>query len=185
MGQSTTGSTRSCDPGKAQPTVLGVGEFPRARVTGARTSGIMRMLGPEILVLAPAALCERWAQGVEARTGTPRRATNPKTGCAVSEVVASPYHVLTPSPFPSLVARLFGFLALGIPLPSEVTNHTFIAEGEALGQFSADARWLTFGLSITLEFRTPEFSLALVADVAVCLCLRTFVMPRGRNSLSS
>ena len=35
------------------------------------------------------------------------------------------------------------------------------------------------------EFRTPGFSLALVADVAVCLCLRTFVMPRGRNSPSS
>ena len=34
----------------------------------------------------------------------------------------SPYHVLIPSPFPSLVARLFGFLALGIPLSSEVTN---------------------------------------------------------------
>ena len=38
------------------------------------------MLGPEILVFVPAALCERWAQGFEARAGTPRRATNPKTG---------------------------------------------------------------------------------------------------------
>ena len=34
----------------------------------------------------------------------------------------SPYHVLTPSPFPSLVARLFGCLALGIPHSSEVAN---------------------------------------------------------------
>ena len=35
------------------------------------------------------------------------------------------------------------------------------------------------------SFVRTEFSLALVADGAVCPCLRTFVMLRGRNSLSS
>ena len=36
--------------------------------------------GTRDTVFVPAALCERWAQGFEARAGTPRRATNPKTG---------------------------------------------------------------------------------------------------------
>ena len=31
-------------------------------VTGARASGIVGMLGPEILVDVPAALCKRWAR---------------------------------------------------------------------------------------------------------------------------
>ena len=39
------------------------------------------MLGPKLLVFAPTALCERWAQGVRSTSGhPPRRATNPKTG---------------------------------------------------------------------------------------------------------
>ena len=52
----------------------------RAQATGARTSGIVGMLGPEILVDVPAALCERWAQGVRHKSGHPRWATNPRTG---------------------------------------------------------------------------------------------------------
>ena len=39
-------------------------------VTGGRTSGIVGMLGPEILVDVPAASCERWAQGFDTRAGT-------------------------------------------------------------------------------------------------------------------
>ena len=49
------------------------------RDTGGRTSGC-GMLCPEILVDAPAALCERWAQGVRRKSGHLRWATNPRTG---------------------------------------------------------------------------------------------------------
>ena len=38
------------------------------------------MLGPEILVVVPAALCESWAQGVRHKSGHLRWATNPRTG---------------------------------------------------------------------------------------------------------
>ena len=152
-----------------------------AQATGARTSDIVRMLGPELLVDVPAALCERWAQGFEARAGTPRRATNPKTGgrgpeersssqvtpelffntagafkpvslelytvsahvvrqpCLTSIArcprswLLSPYYVLTPSPFPSLVARLFGFHALQkMPanrISSELSAHQMAPAG--------------------------------------------------------
>ena len=132
------------------------------RVTGGRTSGIVECWDPRYWCSYP--------KGFEARAGTPRRATNPKTGgrrpkersssqvtpqlffntvgafkpvslelytlsahvvqqlgltsfarCPRSWLL-SPYLVLTPSPFSSLVASLFGFHALGIPLSSEVTN---------------------------------------------------------------
>ena len=52
----------------------------RARAAGARTSGIVGMLGPEILVCVPAALCERWAQRVRHKSGHLRWAANPRTG---------------------------------------------------------------------------------------------------------
>ena len=50
------------------------------RVTGGRTSSIVGMLGPELLVDVPAALWDCSAQGFVAKAGTSRRATNPKTG---------------------------------------------------------------------------------------------------------
>ena len=37
------------------------------------------MLGPRLLVRVPAALCERWAQGVRLKSGHLRWATNPRT----------------------------------------------------------------------------------------------------------
>ena len=56
-------------------------------VTGGRTSGIVGMLGPELLVDVPAALWECWVEDFDSRTGNPWqgdqpedwRASDPKT----------------------------------------------------------------------------------------------------------
>ena len=50
-----------------------------AQVTGARTSGIVECWAPRYW-FEPAALCERWAQGVRRKSGHLRWATNPRTG---------------------------------------------------------------------------------------------------------
>ena len=54
----------------------------------------------------------------------------------------SPCHVLTPSPFPSLVARLFGFLALQIPLSSESVPDTHSAVRWATKWHTGGEQWL-------------------------------------------
>ena len=75
QGRQSRGTTRVNAAGAAESRY-----DSSAQVTGGRTSGIVRMLGHEILVFVPTALCERWAQGVRRKSGHLRWATNPRTG---------------------------------------------------------------------------------------------------------
>ena len=119
----------------------------------------------------------------------------------------SPFHFFTPSPFPSLVARLIGILALGIPLSSKVTNRlgplplvlrlpmdidglvSILSSQRRTRSNSSvpmhgDSHW-AFPLLRSFALGTSSHSLGLqhaIECVVASLELRTFVRPRGEYS---
>ena len=56
----------------------GIGVKAGATVTGGRTGNIVGMLGPELPMDVPAALCECRGQSLDSRAGTPRKGNQPK-----------------------------------------------------------------------------------------------------------
>ena len=116
----------------------------------------------------------------------------------------SPYYFFTSSPFPSLVARLIGFLALGIPQSSKVTNRlgplplvlrlpmdiddlVSILSSQRRTRSNSSAPMhgdshSAFPLLQSFARGTSSHSLWLqhaFECVIACLDLRTFVRPRG------
>ena len=57
-----------------------------AKVTGGRTSNIVGMLGPELPMDVPAALCECRDQSLDSRAGTHRKGNQPQNWRATGQV---------------------------------------------------------------------------------------------------